>query len=366
MEKISAEMSQEKPIGIGPMEKKPFFSIIIPVYNVALYLRECLDSVLAQTFKDWEAICVDDGSTDESGKILDEYGARDKRFRVVHQGNAGVSAARNRGLEEAKGEWVWFLDGDDLILPGALTAYHGVVAAINAADAIISPYLMRFTATPPTAIQGSGAARLFAPERVTGESFWGEEAQRGYSPLRVIRRAHFAGIRFPEGVAIMEDEFFLISLLAVPSHWVFADIMPYGYRTREGSASFNLTPRRCAEFAIVLRDLYRFAQQKLNPTRESVLAFTNSMKPVFRYYYGKLISDAGIEEVCKSAEVYAEIEQLSKCPLLTIFMKARLYTITHFKTRRFFPVIKFCEYIFFGVRRRLLAVLVKCGICHHE
>ena len=91
----------------------PFFSIIIPVYNVAPYLRECLDSVLAQTFKDWEAICIDDGSTDGSGEILDEYGARDKRFRVLHQGNAGVSAARNRGLEEAKGEWVLFMDPDD-------------------------------------------------------------------------------------------------------------------------------------------------------------------------------------------------------------------------------------------------------------
>ena len=65
----------------------PFFSIIIPVYNVAPYLRECLDSVVAQTFTDWEAICVDDGSTDGSGAILDEYEAGDKRFRVIHQRN---------------------------------------------------------------------------------------------------------------------------------------------------------------------------------------------------------------------------------------------------------------------------------------
>ena len=63
----------------------PVFSIIIPVYNVAPYLRECLDSVLAQTFADWEAICVDDGSTDGSGAILDEYAAKDARFRIVHQ-----------------------------------------------------------------------------------------------------------------------------------------------------------------------------------------------------------------------------------------------------------------------------------------
>ena len=76
-------------------------SVIIPVYNVARYLRECLDSVQAQTFTDWEAICVNDGSTDECGKILDEYAAKDTRFKVIHKENGGVSTARNAGLDVA-------------------------------------------------------------------------------------------------------------------------------------------------------------------------------------------------------------------------------------------------------------------------
>lgn len=91
-----------------------FFSIIIPVYNVAPYLRECIDSVLDQTFSDWEAICVDDGSTDDGGVILDNYMAKDDRIKVIHQKNAGVSVARNAALEIAKGEYVCFLDADDL------------------------------------------------------------------------------------------------------------------------------------------------------------------------------------------------------------------------------------------------------------
>lgn len=94
--------------------RTPFVSIVVPVYNVAPYLRECLDSVLAQTFTDWECLCVNDGSTDGSGAILDEYAQKDSRFRVFHQANAGVSAARNLGLDNAKGEWVLFLDSDDL------------------------------------------------------------------------------------------------------------------------------------------------------------------------------------------------------------------------------------------------------------
>ena len=93
---------------------KPFFSIIIPVYNVEPYLRECLDSVLVQTFPDWECLCVDDGSIDDSGAILDEYAQKDPRFRVFHKRNAGVSSARNLALDNVKGEWVVFLDGDDV------------------------------------------------------------------------------------------------------------------------------------------------------------------------------------------------------------------------------------------------------------
>ena len=89
----------------------PFFSIIIPVYNVAQYLKECLDSVLAQTFGDWECICVDDGSTDGSGEMLDVYARGDSRFRVFHQTNKGVSAARNLALEHATGDVVCFADG---------------------------------------------------------------------------------------------------------------------------------------------------------------------------------------------------------------------------------------------------------------
>ena len=94
-----------------------FISIIVPVYNVEKYLRECLDSISQLKTVTWEAILVDDGSTDTSGKICDEYAKQDSRFRVIHQKNAGVSAARNAGLDAAKGEWIWFVDSDDSINP---------------------------------------------------------------------------------------------------------------------------------------------------------------------------------------------------------------------------------------------------------
>lgn len=107
------------------------FSFIIPVYNVEPYLRTCLDSLLAQDYKDWEAILIDDGSTDGSSEICDEYTGKDARFRVFHQSNSGVSAARNIGLENARGEWIWFVDPDDWIAKDALNRLGETIGSTN-------------------------------------------------------------------------------------------------------------------------------------------------------------------------------------------------------------------------------------------
>ena len=90
-------------------------SIIIPVYNSEKAIRRCLDSILAQTMTDYECLLIDDGSTDSSGRICDEYAAKDNRFRVFHKENGGVSSARNVGLDNAKGDWITFVDSDDSV-----------------------------------------------------------------------------------------------------------------------------------------------------------------------------------------------------------------------------------------------------------
>ena len=92
-------------------------SIIVPVYNTAPYLPQCLDSLVNQTYRDIEIICVNDGSTDNSPDILKAYAERDSRILVIHQENLGLSGARNKGLESARGEWVMFVDSDDWIAP---------------------------------------------------------------------------------------------------------------------------------------------------------------------------------------------------------------------------------------------------------
>ncbi len=99
-------------------------SVIVPIYNTEKYLPKCLDSILAQTHTNWEAILVDDGSPDDCGKICDEYAAKDKRFKVIHQSNGGVSAARLNGFKLCRGEYISFVDSDDTLPQNALERLH--------------------------------------------------------------------------------------------------------------------------------------------------------------------------------------------------------------------------------------------------
>ena len=91
----------------------PLISIIVPVYNVEMFIHKCLDSIINQTFSDWELLLINDGSKDKSGHICDEYALRDARIRVFHIENGGVSNARNIGIDSARGEWIMFVDSDD-------------------------------------------------------------------------------------------------------------------------------------------------------------------------------------------------------------------------------------------------------------
>lgn len=106
-------------------EKTPKISVIVPVYKVEKYLPECIESVLAQTFTDFELILVDDGSPDNSGKICDDYAAGDSRIRVFHKENGGVTSARRLGVENAQGEWIMFVDSDDVLPLDAITFLCG-------------------------------------------------------------------------------------------------------------------------------------------------------------------------------------------------------------------------------------------------
>ena len=129
------------------LEGTNMISIIIPVYNVENYLKECLDSVAKQTYTDFEAILVDDGSTDNSGAICDEYAQCDSRFKVFHKANNGLSSARNYGLDRTKGDYLVFVDSDDVLSYNALEMCLNTLMENNL-DAVFSPLKQFWDKTP--------------------------------------------------------------------------------------------------------------------------------------------------------------------------------------------------------------------------
>lgn len=239
----------------------PFFSIIIPVYNVAPYLRECLDSVLAQTFTDWEAICVDDGSTDGSGAILGEYAAKDKRFRMIHQKNAGVSVARNAALSVARGAWIGFVDGDDAIAPNWLEIANNAAAGKNHPDWVrlwYKPCKVGKEALNVTVVCPDSKTKFVNENNIVMQGLaW--MLTNSLVVLHFYRREIFEKVKFPVGVRFREDDVQQFEALVYVKTAIELRFPGYFYReNREGAAT-----RKCS-----LDDSLAFIRAFLNVARE--------------------------------------------------------------------------------------------------
>ena len=207
----------------------PCFSIIIPVYNVAPYLRECLDSVLAQTFADWEAVCVDDGSSDGSDVILQEYAERDSRFKVIHKENEGVSIARNTGLRHAIGEYFMFLDSDDYISPDALQDFSLVLKCSKYDGMLVQSFQMENGVSRPLKVVAENPS---AVDLLTGKF-----RMPAWTVCRIYKRSTFGHLTFIPGMKLREDLCFWSDALCISASWVVVDKPFYYYRRHAESAS---------------------------------------------------------------------------------------------------------------------------------
>ena len=216
------------------IHQSPIFSIIIPVYNVVPYLRECLDSVHAQSYDSWEAICIDDGSTDESGSILDEYAEKDGRFRVIHQQNAGVSVARNAGLDVACGTWILFLDSDDCVSSSTLEGCAQAISKCNDID-FVSFALQRFEENKKWTNDGGqfdGELRDLS-QRLDADIIQTDFCTGAY------RRSVVAKTRFHPDIKYGEDRIFFGEVLSRMRRAFALKNVYYGYRQRRGSATHS-------------------------------------------------------------------------------------------------------------------------------
>lgn len=213
------------------------FSIIIPVYNVAPYLRECLDSVLSQTIEDFEVLAIDDGSTDESGRIIDEYAVKDQRITVLHKGNNGVSSARNAGIDIAKGEFLCFVDGDDIIAP---TYLQDLYEAMGEADSSMGGFKTFGLPNKPDSVVAPEAKKVDTLE----ENLFRFYDIRNYLAQRYVWNRMFKAsivrkrqIRFHEDIYYKEDGLFVVQYLCRSNGRVgVTDSVVYDYRRTPNGA----------------------------------------------------------------------------------------------------------------------------------
>ena len=232
----------------------PHFSVIVPVYNTASYLRECLDSLSSQTVADWEALCVDDGSTDGSGAILDEYAAKDRRFRVLHQANAGVSAARNAALDIAQGKWICFLDSDDKVECHWLEDIAAGARKHPEVDWIRTSYRdwpEGCEAKPWP--ENSPHRVLEGLHQNIPEVVWNQMAHAGFIVLNVYRRTVVDGLRFDTSIWFAEDACFSADFMHRAKMLLTIPNDSYRYRLRPDSATHVL--KTFADTAVALGNI---------------------------------------------------------------------------------------------------------------
>lgn len=210
-------------------------SIIVPVYNVADDLPRCLDSILSQTHPDMEIVAVNDGSTDKSGDVLDQYGEKYPNIRVIHKENGGVTSARLRGVREASGAWIGFVDGDDQIDP---EMYARLLENAVKYDAQISHcgYQMVFADGRVHYFHNTGL--LVKQDRTTAlrELLSGERIEPGLCN-KLFHRRLFCDCVVPTDIRINEDLLMNYYLFSAAENTVFEDWCPYHYIVRSGSAS---------------------------------------------------------------------------------------------------------------------------------
>lgn len=266
----------------------PKISVIIPIYNTAEYLPRCIDSILNNTYKNLEIICIDDGSTDESSVILERYAATDSRIISVIKANEGVSMARNAGLNLATGNFVAFVDSDDWVHP----QYFETLASLQRqtdADIVICKYISTSKYNPEFSqvdlgnvvvnfVSNTDALKMGQLKRLV----WG----------RLYKRNTISGLQFENGLQWGEDTVFNISVLSRDLHIALVDLELYYYFQRETSA-MQILSLHCK---LALANCYLKHYEKSTNSTQRYLYLSESIKQALACRYSGMFNMNNTEQ----------------------------------------------------------------------
>ena len=318
-------------------QNNPLLSIIVPVYNTEQYLSQCIESVLNQSFNSFELLLIDDGSKDGSGDICDEYAKKDSRIRVFHKENGGVSSARNLGLDNVLGEWVFFFDGDDLLPGRALEALmikadcevdvvYGGIRKFNSLNDNVETILINHEG----AITIEEAIDAFVVPEVR-EGDWQRYLVNRIYRMSIINKFK---LRFHSGIYYKEDGLFLLQYLCrCKQKAVCVSDIVYLYRLTSSSAMGSLKTGYNAKLltnvdshGLILRELNRRGVSKSLREREikeifqnykwiySVMQRSGELTPKNEHLLRKtVVKNAGVRNSIRYFYLPRLIRKLKKC-----------------------------------------------------
>lgn len=318
-------------------------SIIIPVYQVEKYIKRCLDSILSQTYSNLEIILIDDGSRDMSGKICDEYAIKDSRIKVIHQDNAGVSVARNKGLDICTGDYITFVDSDDFLesfmyekMMEKVTEYNCDVVMCDCIkdDGVIqTPYTHDIRAG---FYDYNQLKEEYYPHLLMMENI--EYPATISNWLLLFRREVASSVRYIEGVRYSEDLLFGAQLLYnAKSFYYMKDEYYYHYWMNNESASHTFKEDKWEDYKVLYEKsskLFRQDKQILNQSYLMLLFFLynyagdilrckNYSKKEKHRYLKSILSDESIIELFNNIRVY-ELRIPLKLKIMTYIYKYKI------------------------------------------
>lgn len=236
---------------------KDLISLIIPVYRVEPYLERCLNSVLAQTYRNLEIILVDDGSPDNCPAICDTYAQRDSRITVIHQANAGLSGARNVGIDRARGAYLAFLDSDDYLAPDFLEALYQACTETGSDMSVCRWEYVKGEAIPE---RGNGQVQTFTGREMQANLYIPDGAYFVVAWNKLYKRELFEEIRYPLG-RIHEDEATTYRIYDKVQKAAYLDRSLYGYFVAPSSITRGFNPK-CLDWVTAVAERIDFYEKK--------------------------------------------------------------------------------------------------------
>lgn len=238
------------------MAELPLISVIVPVYKVEQYLDRCVESILTQTYTALDIILVDDGSPDNSGTMCDRWAEKDRRIRVIHQPNGGLSCARNTGIEHAQGHYLMFVDSDDVISPHLCEELY---AAMGDGDVSVCDAVHIFP-EKDWAFTRQGTVSVYDPLQAIC-LMWYQTAFLPSAWAKLFRRELFAQHRFTQG-RLFEDIDLMHEVLYDAKKVVYTTAQLYGYVHREDSITTTAFSARDMDILLIADKLMTFSEDK--------------------------------------------------------------------------------------------------------